>query len=873
MSKNIRTLLKTLLPVIYLPIALCITWPGMTTLGNHVLGRMGGDNYEHVWYLWWLGTTLFDNTIGNPANITVLNYPHGIDSPLNLTHTPALFLPAVIGWFTNPVIAYNIAICIMPAVNGFGMYLLAKELTRNQWAAFVGGLLFGFSPYVLGHMQAGHLSQITMLGFPLFALFLIRLLNTNTWKYAALTGMAGFLSVSHPTHLPYFVLPTTAVIVWSKRQNLRNRRMLIRFSAAAVLGIILLLPFYFPLINLINSQQIGNSNLINYGDSIGKSMDLASFVTPPFDNPFLPNNLHSFARNVVNTSDETHGYIGFISIILIFSALQSNKRSISTWTNLAVVTIVLSLGPILKLAGEIVWVNIDNVNHPLQLPYAILAQIPVLEWSRTPARFAATTHFAIAIIASYGVSTILQTNKQSRWWRFLLISSISILALSERIIQWPFPTSNSWNTAAIRELQSSTAPSTVLNLPASFTTNNIALYSQTIHKLPIIGGKIFRSSDGYQNTLKFFNALLQDKPEANITPEPTDQEIFYVIDAYNIKNIVNQHWAENYSTQQDHYFRNLFGAPTASSIIDSLYTIPPHTSKQPKAIIVLEPDNWHKSEIWNNSPTRWFTDTANIYIYSAYAQSGRLEFGAIPGQQLHHIDLSANSKVVTSLIVGDTATYSTPTINLHPGINTIKLSDRYGAETIYGDLRCIGANPFAGNLKMDLECDPHMKGERKVSIGIQNIHWISDALEKTILTNFGDQIGLTNAKIPEVIATGDELIIPLNFQSLDHIIDDMVIFVHILNTDRSFDPKKAVLISQWDGWPLQGQFPTSTWQTGEQLGFNITIPIPKDSPKGNYLIHLGWYQTDSQVRLPITSTIYETRDNILKLGSFKLIDK
>ena len=73
------------------------------------------------------------------------------------------------------------------------------------------------------------------------------------------------------------------------------------------------------------------------------------------------------------------------------------------------------------------------------------------------------------------------------------------------------------------------------------------------------------------------------------------------------------------------------------------------------------------------------------------------------------------------------------------------------------------------NLKIDLECDRHMKGERTVSIGMQNIHWSSDALEKRMLTNFGDQIGLTNARTPETITTGDELIIPLNFQSLDNI--------------------------------------------------------------------------------------------------------
>ena len=121
---------------------------------------------------------------------------------------------------------------------------------------------------------------------------------------------------------------------------------------------------------------------------------------------------HSVAKKMVSTSDETHGYIGFISILLVFTALKSNSRAVSAWTTLAIITLILSLGPVLKFAGEIVSINVDNTQYPLQLPYTILAQIPILEWSRTPARFFATTHFAVAIIASYGVIAILQKNQK-----------------------------------------------------------------------------------------------------------------------------------------------------------------------------------------------------------------------------------------------------------------------------------------------------------------------------------------------------------------------------------------------------------------------------------------------------------------------------
>ena len=873
MDKNIRTLLKALVPIIYLPIAICVTWPSITELSNSVLGRMGGDNYEHVWYLWWLGTTLFENTIGGPANIPLLNHPHGIESPLNLTHTPALFLPAIIGWLSTPVTAYNFAMLIMPSANAFGMYLLTKELTRNQWAAFVGGLLFGFSPYIFGHMQAGHLSQITMLGFPLFALFLLRLLNRNEWYYAPLTGMAAFISVAHPTHLPYFVLPTTVVILWFNRMKLKDRRVLFRFSAAVIVGATFLIPFYLPLINLVNSNQIVNSNLIDFGDSIGKSMDLVSFITPPYGNPFLPTSFHSFAQNVVSTSDETHGFIGFTTILLLFVAFRSKRRTVSTWVTLTIITLILSLGPVLKFAGEIVWISVDTTQYPLQLPYALLAQIPIMEWSRTPARFAATANFSIAIIASYGMSTILQRTHKSRWWRSVLITAISIASISERIIAWPIPSSNAWNTTTLRKLQASTDVGAVLNIPASFTTNNLALYNQTIHNLPIIGGKIFRGSTKDETTLRFFDALLQVKSEPDITPKPTEQEILNVLHTYNITNIVNQHWAENYNPIQHDYLTEMFGTPTAISVIDSLYSIRPNSSQLPEILITLAPENWHKPETWAGNPTRWFADNATIYIYTAYAQFGKLEFSVIPAQQLHYIDLSVNEKTRTTLIVGDTATYSTPIIDLVPGITAIKLNDRYGAETVVGDLRCIGASAFTGKRTIMLECDPHIKGKRTISIGIQNMNWVSGAAGKPMLANFGDQIGLISAKIPETVSAGDKLVIPLNFQSLDDIIDDMVIFVHILNADNSFGSENSMLFSQWDGWPLQGQFQTSAWKTGEQLGFNITVPIPENGPTGNYIVKLGWYQTDTQVRLPITSTKYETHDQILKLGSFKLIEQ
>ncbi len=850
--------------VLYLLAALCVTWPGVARLNTALIGRMGGDNYEHVWYLWWLAQALFER-IGSPVHIPLLNHPVGVYSPLNLTHTPALFLPALLGRITTPVTAYNVAMLLGPALNAMGMYWLATELTGSRRAALLGGFLFGFSPHLLGHIQAGHLSQITMLGFPLFALFLLRLLREPTLRRAAATGFSVFLAATHPSHLAYFILPLTFIVLGTARGRLRDRKMLAALIAAALLAVALLAPFYIP---LLTSRTAIMTRALELGDSVGKSIDIAALITPPPDNPLLPEVLSPFARRVMSNSDEAHGYLGWVALVLALVGVATQRRTVAHWTALAGGALLLSLGPLLKLSGGLPALRIDGSAHPLQLPYAWLVQLPLFSWSRTPARFGATVHFAIAILAAYGLATVLTRLHQKRWTA-LLLSTLCLAALAERLIAWPFPSTPAWQTTTLQTLTSTTSERAVLNIPHSFTTNNLALYGQTLHQRPILGGSIFRGDRKDEQSLEFLDALLRPLPPADIIAQPDNAARTAILAAYDVDAIVMQHWAENFTAHQRDFLITLFGAPTASSELDSLFELQENNNRLPPLTLALHPTDWAPPELWGRWHARYFTDTARLYLYSAYAQIGHLRFSTIPGLRPHRIKITLNDQPVTTVIVADVATYATPTITLPTGLSVLTLTDLDGAETIWGDLRCAGTTPLAGKLPGQLECDPHQKGTRLLTAALQNIVWLQPEQPEPPPTYFGESIELTKAMLPAA-SGGTELVLPLTFRSLAPMSADLTLFVHVLGPLDSRAENAPPLLSQWDSWPLRGHFATSDWNTGEQLGFRVTVPLPAYSPPGEYRVELGWYDSVSGARLPVTTATRETHDNVLALGSFLL---
>src|SRR5207253_1993469 len=97
--------------------------------------------------------------------MTTIPVPALLATPLTLT--------------VGPLVAYNVLILLSVLLATGAAYLLCHELTDRLVPSLVGGLLFGLSPYMLGHMLSQHLDLTFVFPVPLLALLVVRYSPAN----------------------------------------------------------------------------------------------------------------------------------------------------------------------------------------------------------------------------------------------------------------------------------------------------------------------------------------------------------------------------------------------------------------------------------------------------------------------------------------------------------------------------------------------------------------------------------------------------------------------------------------------------------------------------------------------------------------------
>jgi hypothetical protein len=133
-----------------------------------------GFNTDPQIFIWSFGW--WPHAVGHGINPLLANWiwsPQG----LNLawaTSIPAIALPfAPLTLLAGPVVSYNVAAVLMPALAAWTAFLLCRHLTRSLWAQVVGGYLFGFSSYMVGQIE-GHMHMTSVFLLPLMALVVLR---------------------------------------------------------------------------------------------------------------------------------------------------------------------------------------------------------------------------------------------------------------------------------------------------------------------------------------------------------------------------------------------------------------------------------------------------------------------------------------------------------------------------------------------------------------------------------------------------------------------------------------------------------------------------------------------------------------------------
>ena len=160
--------------VVYLVLSVLLWWQVWSTHPTSTTACGCGDTSLFLWFLEWPAYAIAHGH--NLFFSTALFHPGGIDL-LSNTSVLAIGVPlAPITWLWGPVAALNVAATLTPALSALSMCWLLRRWVRWAPAAFIGGLVFGFSPFVVMNLAGSHLMTAALALLPLMVACLDELL-------------------------------------------------------------------------------------------------------------------------------------------------------------------------------------------------------------------------------------------------------------------------------------------------------------------------------------------------------------------------------------------------------------------------------------------------------------------------------------------------------------------------------------------------------------------------------------------------------------------------------------------------------------------------------------------------------------------------
>lgn len=434
-SKSMK--LKVVLPfLLYLGLAIIMTWPLAAHLTTHIAGA-GGDAPIFLWDAWWMQKALFTKT--TLWNTDYIFYPQTISL---IFHTLALvnsFVIALLALAMPLILSFNLYFLLSIALAGWGMFLLVRYLTKNSHAGLISGIIFAFAPYLTAHWL-GHQNLITLWFIPLFILCLLRATKENLWRWPIFAGILAGLASLNDFYNPLFLI---IFLIWFIIYNLFANPSSRRFSWWSKIIAIIIIWLGIWSIWLIPALQVIHTG--NYDQSLMSaeqitafySADFIRYFTPSFLNPFL-GKLASLVPGRFSGGVENTLFLGYIPLLLMFWLVVLGLRKklvlslplgINFWGMTALVFILLAAGPYFKIA--------ERITH-IPLPYLWLYKIvPEIGNFRVPARFSIMAMLALTVLAGIAINYLLISIRRPIFRR-LAFYILATLILIE-FIPAPYP--------------------------------------------------------------------------------------------------------------------------------------------------------------------------------------------------------------------------------------------------------------------------------------------------------------------------------------------------------------------------------------------------------------------------------------------------
>ena len=388
---------------------------------------VAGDPQLFMWLLAW---TPYAGSHGlNPLFTDFLIYPQGANLMWTLIPVvPGLLLAPVMATL-GPVFTYNLAMTLGVALSAWCAYLALNALMKDRAGAFLGGVVYGFSPYMLAH-ALGHPNLVMCFTPPLVLLILMEALvwqRRPAWQPGVALGLLAAVQLLTTPE----ILFTTAIVGgvgtvvlaamrWSEvTRRLRHALTTLAISLAAFLPVAA-----FPVWFLFFGPQVVRGVVREQDFYV---TDLLNFVVPTHVMLVAPDFLVAASRSWTGGDGEWNGYVGvFLLGLLAFITVRWWTSLIIRWAAvLAAIVALLSLGPHLHLAGR--------VHFHVPLPWILLQRLPVFD-NVLPARLMMFFYLLAGLAIAFFVRELKGTRRMHlAGWAWLVVSVILLLPAAP----WP----------------------------------------------------------------------------------------------------------------------------------------------------------------------------------------------------------------------------------------------------------------------------------------------------------------------------------------------------------------------------------------------------------------------------------------------------
>jgi hypothetical protein len=667
--------------LIYTVLSLGVLWPLLPDFTEALIG-LGSDPRHNLWLLWHTQQALLGQQplLGAPD----LYYPYGASL---LTHGlgPIMGFFALPFWAWGPEAAHNGAVLVALVLTGYCMYLLARGLGLARDIALFAGTTLLLSPMCLAGIL-GHMTKVFLGLLPLALLMLHHTLNeerSRWWAGAVALALLGTL-----LHSGYqFVFAALSVGVWLLLAWLtaRGPRRRFVFWRGVLVGLGTLLLVVPMLVAIVLASRHPELPARSFLSSAIYQPDVLHFVLPmPVSWLWGARAQQIYAAYDVGFGIEHMVMLSWVGSLLAVVGMLKLPRQVRPWLLLALVCVLLGLGPSLHAFGHEAFTPYEL---PIILPYAFLSLLPGLDFMRVPGRFMMVGFVGFGIAASFGLAWLAQ--RWSRWRRPIVLGAFGLLLLET----WPQP----WPQTPLppvpqfyEQIANDAEQYGIFELPITsdprqsmVSFSSYYQYYQTVHDKGIAGGYLSRtyvSHPLFPHLMSLTVSPMQQNFRINGQPINVYRHADALLANYDYRYLVwHKHLAQDMQNTLN-YVLALF--PDQEPLIDNdlvrIYELHPLSRAEQHELMIEPLLNWQDG----NDHMWWARSPATLTIRSPIAQPAVLRMRIATAHEPEESDGQSDRGTLivrqehgaTHTIAFDTGQIIALPLELRPGSQTIALS-------------------------------------------------------------------------------------------------------------------------------------------------------------------------------------------------------